>query len=385
MRFPITLLAVLLAAVPAVAAPAPAVSDFVVRLGRDTVSAEHVERSADRIDVRQVGRAPRVLQRHYVYEYARGDLARLTITVQAPGAETPVQTVDVRVDGDSIRIETVTGTAAAVRAAIAAPRGTLPVPSSSAWTTYEGQLMKLARSGADSLRATIWLVGAPTVDWVAFRRLGGDSVEVANGHADVFHVRMDRQGRVLAVRPISGTGKVSVERVAHVDVDALVAQFGAEERAAGNMGMLSPRDSVVTTVAGAALRVDYCRPAKRGRQVFGSVVPWGQVWRTGANAATVFRTDHALAFGDVVVPAGAYTLWTVPAPQGWTLLVNSQTGQWGTEHDPARDLFRIPLVVDDHAPEQEHFGIRVEPAEGGGAIVLEWDTTRALAAFKVRD
>jgi hypothetical protein len=149
--------------------------------------------------------------------------------------------------------------------------------------------------------------------------------------------------------------------------------------------MLSPRDTVVAKdVGGAALQIDYSRPAKRGRVVFGGVVPYGQVWRTGANAATQFKTDKALDFGGTIVPAGFYTLWTVPAADGWKLVVNSETGQWGTEHDASKDLATIPMSTTALSQPVERFTIRVEPAASGGVLALEWDTTRATAAFTVQ-
>jgi hypothetical protein len=85
----------------------------------------------------------------------------------------------------------------------------------------------------------------------------------------------------------------------------------------------------------------------------------------------------------VKIPAGFYTLWTLPTAQGWKLIVNSQTGQWGTEHHPDRDFATIDMTVDALPQPEERFTIRVEPAADGGVIQLDWDTTRASAAFKV--
>jgi hypothetical protein len=148
--------------------------------------------------------------------------------------------------------------------------------------------------------------------------------------------------------------------------------------------MLSPRDSVVTTVAGAALWIDYGRPAKRGRVIFGTVVPFGEVWRTGANAATQFRTDKALDFAGTVVPAGFYTLWTVPSPNGWKLIINSETGQWGTAHKADKDLMTVDMKTSPLPQVVERFTISVEPGAQGGVLNMDWDTTRASAAFTVK-
>ena len=148
---------------------------------------------------------------------------------------------------------------------------------------------------------------------------------------------------------------------------------------------MSPRDSVkVASAGGAAISIDYGRPAKRGRVVFGGIVPYGEVWRTGANAATQFRTDHALDFGGTVVPAGAYTLWTLPSAAGWKLIFNSQTGQWGTQHDASKDVFTVAMNLGVLPEVAERFTIGVEPGETGGRLIMDWDTTRAAVTFTTR-
>lgn len=154
--------------------------------------------------------------------------------------------------------------------------------------------------------------------------------------------------------------------------------------AAAQQQRLSPLDSVAVTVDGAEIEVQYGRPSMRGRTVFGGLVPWEEVWRTGANEATHLRTSADLAVGDATIPAGHYTLYTIPARDGWTLILNRQTGQWGTEYDPARDLVRLPMRVDTLEEPVETFTIEVgEGGEGGGVLALHWETTRAWLPFQV--
>jgi hypothetical protein len=140
---------------------------------------------------------------------------------------------------------------------------------------------------------------------------------------------------------------------------------------------------VRASAGGANLWIDYSRPGKRGRTIYGGVVPWNLLWRTGANAATQFRTDKALQFGASVLPAGLYTLWTIPSPAGWKFIVNSNTGEWGTEHKAEQDLFTVDMTVTSLPEALERFTISVEPGAQGGAIHLDWDTTRASVPFTV--
>jgi hypothetical protein len=130
--------------------------------------------------------------------------------------------------------------------------------------------------------------------------------------------------------------------------------------------------------------VEYSRPRKRGRSIFGGVVAWNRVWRLGANAATHFSTTADLDAGGRVIPAGTYTLWMLPTPGGDTLIVNRQIGQWGTAYDPAQDLARLALERETWTPAAEQFTIAVEPSSSGGTLRLSWDTTSYRLPFRVR-
>ena len=150
---------------------------------------------------------------------------------------------------------------------------------------------------------------------------------------------------------------------------------------------LSPRDSLNATISGAEISVNYGRPSKRGRDVFGGLadMKWGMVWRLGANEATGFITTKPLAFGIVVVPAGKYTLFMKLVEGGhWELIVNKQTGQSGTEYDAAQDLVRIPVTVTTLPAAVEKMELAVKPAGKGGEWSMQWDKTRAAVAFTVK-
>jgi len=379
----------LLAACTALAFATPAFADdsgaFLVRLGDDTTSVETFTRSATKLEVNQVGRAPRLLRRRFVYDLDKaGNVTGFSMVVTPPDTDTPTQTITGTLGGaDSARFTIATPGRPDARLNVKLPPDAVITASSSPWTGYEGAIQKLVKSRRDSVRTTIYFVGADTGYWLTLERLGKDSVAVANGHLDQFHARIDGSGRILGVLPVAGTGKFAAQRMARLDLPALTAAFAAREKAGAGLGTLSPRDSVKTTVAGASLYVDYGRPAKRGRVVYGGIVPYGEVWRTGANAATQFRTDRTLDFGGVKIPPGLYTLWTLPGAQGWKLIVNSQTGQWGTEHHADRDIATIDMTVGTLPQPQERFTVVIEPAADGGVIHFDWDTTRVSAPFKV--
>jgi DUF2911 family protein len=356
--------------------------NFIYRLGEDTTSVEHYTRSASKLELDQAGRAPRTLRRRYTIDYKSGAVTHVAVVATAPGAPAPAQTVDATFAPDSMRMEVKNPAGAVVqRLTLVVPQSAYVVVTGSPWPCYEGPIMKLAQGKSDSLVAPLYLLGFPTMNTLTLRKMGKDSVDLTNDHLDHFHVRIDKSGHVLGVLPITGTAKFSANRVEKLDVDAYASAFMAKEQAGAGLGTLSPRDSVKIVAGGASLWIDYGRPAKRGRVVYGGVVPYGEVWRTGANAATQFRTDKALDFGGTVVPAGFYTLWTLPTASGWKLIVNSETGQWGTAHKPEKDLFTIDMKVSALPQVVERFTIGVDATEQGGTINLDWDTTRASATF----
>jgi hypothetical protein len=148
---------------------------------------------------------------------------------------------------------------------------------------------------------------------------------------------------------------------------------------------ISPRDTETANVAGATISVEYGRPYMKGRKIFGGLVPFDKVWRTGADEATILTTDRTLVFGTVEVPAGKYSLYTIPGEEQWQLIINRQTGQWGTRYDEPQDLGRVPMRVTRADTATEQFTIDIEAVNDGGELRFQWEQTRATAPFRVRD
>ena len=142
---------------------------------------------------------------------------------------------------------------------------------------------------------------------------------------------------------------------------------------------LSPPGEVNLKFAdGKTVSIQYSRPAMRGRKIFGGLVPYDQVWRTGANSATSLKTDVALTIGGASVPAGSYTLYTLPGANGWKLIINKQTGQWGTEYSQGQDLARVDMKVGQLPSALEQFAISFDKTGGNAATLkLEWANTIA--------
>lgn len=140
---------------------------------------------------------------------------------------------------------------------------------------------------------------------------------------------------------------------------------------------LSPAEQASIDLNGKNVSVYYCAPSLRGRAVGDKLAPYGKVWRTGANTATTLHTDANLRIGGTAVPAGTYTIYSLPSEQGWKLIVNKQTGQWGTVYNEARDLARITMIK-GASPSAPVEMFKIEFADTHGAktqLHLLWGNT----------
>ena len=145
-----------------------------------------------------------------------------------------------------------------------------------------------------------------------------------------------------------------------------------------------PGTATFTFADGKTIAIDYSRPSVKGRKIFGGLVPYGQVWRTGANAATTMKTDTNLTIGGANGPAGTYTLYSIPEDKKWTLIINKQTGQWGTAYDEKQDLARVDMKVSKNASPTEQFTIGFDQT-GATAAVLKLDWADTIAKVDVKE
>lgn len=149
---------------------------------------------------------------------------------------------------------------------------------------------------------------------------------------------------------------------------------------------LSPRDSVFCLIDTNMISVNYGRPSMRGRKIMGDLVPWNQVWRTGANEATHLKTNYDMTLGGVPLPRGTYTLWTLPSPTGWKFIINKQTGQWGTKYDERQDYSRFDAVVEQLETPVETLTVAFDATgKTNGRLKIMWEKTLVWARFEKSD
>jgi hypothetical protein len=152
----------------------------------------------------------------------------------------------------------------------------------------------------------------------------------------------------------------------------------------GQRTVLSPPTSTSVTIEGKTIKINYGAPSMRGRKIVGGLVPFGEVWCTGANDQTSISTDADLDINGLKVRKGNYTLYTLPAEKEWKLIVNKQTGQWHTEYHPDMDLGRVPMNLKTLPAPVEVMRIQLSSNGGNkGTLAVAWERTEVSVPFTV--
>jgi len=179
-------------------------------------------------------------------------------------------------------------------------------------------------------------------------------------------------GAVLAVLFFSPAAPLAKQMLAQT-----AGQKPAGEAAAQPGAPLVSEDATASVeIAGGTIDIRYNTPHMRGRKIMGALVPYGQVWRTGANPATTLITSVPLKFGDLLVPAGTRTIYSLPSADAWQLIINNQTGQWGTVYTQSMDLGRIPMKAAPMSAPQEVMSLSFEHSMANSTeLHVRWETT----------
>ncbi len=362
----------------------PDTTAFVTLLGRDTIALESYRRTPNRLEGEIVLRVPVTVHFGYQVDLAPdGAVTRSVMELKPLGAAEPAYrkvTLDFRRDSVHVLVDSAGGGRSAT---YAVPPGALPFLTTgfdSSFGLYESfGLYDLVFSRpsfhlVDSTRMPV--VGALT-GRVSQKRLARRTATLVD--TDFFgiawtHLATDSSGRITGADGEATTEKIRARRVAGVDIGRAEKDFAARDRKGRGIGIASPPDSVRTTLGGAHLALDYSSPRRRGRMILGGVVPYGRVWRTGANAATTLFIEQPMTIGNTLLPAGGYSLWTLPTALGVDLIINRQTGQWGTDYDSSRDLARVSMRVTAAATPDENFTITIIGSGATGELRIRWDT-----------
>jgi hypothetical protein len=361
---------------------------YVATLGNDTTSVERVTRQGNHIEGDAVGRSPTVVRRHWEMTLAPdGSVRRWVMDTRIPNAPAGERDLHHKLERTGDNIHIVRRSSQGNTDKRASEPWTRTVPwNAFLYATYD-RLIQDARGLPDSTRIGLyffegWHEGG--VGYARVRQVGEGRYSImSTGLAGLGEAEVDSLGRMVSYSGAGTTYKQEVRRVGDVpDLDSLVARYAADELQRGAPTALSVRDTARGVIGKAQVTVDYSRPLQRGRVLLGGLIPYGQVWRTGANAATQLTTSAPIRLAGVPLDSGTYTLWTLPTESGVQLIINRETGQWGTEYKASFDIARVAMRVDTTATPVEEFTILVDSAAkpalsaAKGRLGMEWGRFR---------
>jgi hypothetical protein len=365
-------------------APANEQASFVTTLGRDTVVIESFTRTPTRLVGDMVVRVPGTVICHYELDLASGgNVTRSIVDVKPLDGSVPQRRVTLDYVGDSLRID-IDSAGQHAKSVRAVDKNAYPQFMTGFGSSY-GLYSSLgvyevlfAQLGAKFDSVTI-----PSVDMQSGRTVKRDFVQRSPTRvdADYFriaftHLTLDDSGQIVSADANETTEKTQTHRTAYLDPQKIAKQFASEDKGGKGIGIASPSVTEKATLGGKLVVMLYSSPRRRNRTILGSVVPYDQVWRTGANQSTTFVTDDGFDIGGTSIPGGSYSIWTLPKKDGSVdLIINGQSGQWGTNYDKSRDVAHVPMKVSTASSPQDNFSINITPTQGSsGEIKIAWDT-----------
>ena len=225
------------------------------------------------------------------------------------------------------------------------------------------------------------IVGLGAGEKFVVKRISDKKLTANSRYMGPFTLYLNERGKVDSIDAIGSSYNVKGKIVRHLNLDSLILLYAKREQQFGPFGCPNNSDSVQTVIGSTSIKINYSRPSMRGRVIFGEVVPWNRFWRTGANQATQITVSHPLNFNGKILPAGKYSVFTMPSPTGWTIMFNKEANIWGTNYNPDHDILRVPMQVEQLGEPMELMTIEVVPTASGGVINVIWEKIKVSAHF----
>ena len=362
-------------------------ASFVTVLGRDTVVIESFARTASHLEGDMVIRVPATIRQRYTVDRAAdGRFLKSVVETIPLGTDDIVgRKVMLLVERDSLRV-TVDSAGQQRRETRSMPPNAVPLfltgfnesfglyEALGLYEFYLAQPSLTHGSPRDTFEVKAIAIATGRSNTRRLVRRSPRELDFDFFKIAWTHLALDDSARILSADARETTEKTESRRTSYIDVGKAAKSFASRDHSGGGMGSASPNQVVTASLGPTRVRIAYGSPRLRGRTVLGQVVPYGQVWRTGANSATEIAVDHDVMIGSATVPAGAYTLWTIPRPDGVTLVINRQTGQWGTEYHQEQDLTRVPMRTTSAPAPRENFAVTIEGPDRAKELRIAWDT-----------
>jgi hypothetical protein len=213
------------------------------------------------------------------------------------------------------------------------------------------------------------------------RKTGDRNFSIGSSVMGMFTLSLDKKGNLRSVDGIGTSWNIKGMVVSPINMDSVIMSNVAKDQARPHIPIANKQDSVQTVIGETAIKIRYSRPSVRGRVIFGEVVPYDRFWRTGADAATKLTLNKPVYFNGRELPAGEYSIFTMPSKNGWTIMFNKQANIWGTEYKAENDVLRVQMSVETLPETVELLTINVVPADKGGRIEVNWENLKASVPF----
>jgi hypothetical protein len=241
----------------------------------------------------------------------------------------------------------------------------------------EWNCMRLIKSGKQNMPVTM------INDYIGIRQVAvskgvGDTLIFGGDFLEYTKIKVSAEGRIIAYDGTATPWNYITTKLYPINVDDVAKRLSKTPR----IGIPSPKAELSFTIGQEKIVLSYSRPFKRGRKIFGGVVPYDSIWRTGANDPTKISLPADIQFGQQIIPKGEYSLYTIPGIHQWTLIFNTNLTQWPTEPDRSKDFALIPLPV-RNTKKTDQFTIDIVPEKDGGIIKFIWDETEAYGSFRI--
>ena len=246
------------------------------------------------------------------------------------------------------------------------------------FSLIEWNCMRLAKSGKQML-GPLNMTNSGTASKISVRYAGEDTMVFGGPFIEYTKVQVNADGRIISTDGIGTPYNFLVTKHPPIDIDQLAKRMAKSPV----IGFPSPRDTLQVTIQKTPLKIDYGRPYRRGRKIFGGVVPYDSVWRTGANNATILTLPYGIQIGKSIIPKGQYSLYTIPRPTNWLLIFNTDTTTWPTDPDRRKDFAQVALRVKSLDTPKDQFTIDIQETKTGGVLTFQWDDVEAFTDFRI--
>ena len=192
-------------------------------------------------------------------------------------------------------------------------------------------------------------------------------------------IKTDKEGRIISVNGIGTPWNYNVTKFPPINIEEIAQRMTKKP----GIGIPSPTESIDVEIQNSKITLTYGRPYKRGRTIFGGIVPYDSLWRTGANGQTTITFENDIKIGKSLVPKGVYSVYTIPKMNEWLLIFSTDTKKWPTDPDRSKDFVQVSIPIKKSAHVKQQFTIELNETKKGGQLQFMWDDIIAIADFEV--